>query len=64
MTRGSINDCISDKNNGRQLFFKKSEKNIFTDNFMVGLEDKMMKLWVEQKKHGLKMVDFMLLSQC
>jgi hypothetical protein len=30
---------------------------------MAVLEEKMKNLWVEMKKHGLKMVDFMLILE-
>jgi hypothetical protein len=44
-------------------FFKKNGKIFLQANLWLFLEEKMKNLWVEMKKRGLKMVDFMLILE-
>jgi len=44
-------------------FFKKVKKIFFAGEFTTILEEKMKDLWVEQKKHDLEMLDFMLILE-
>ncbi len=45
-------------------FFLKKVKKIFLQaNLWLFLKEKMNKVWVEMKKRGLKMIDFMLILE-